>query len=689
MQKVIFIYWAQKFINAPIVVKKCLLSWKLKNPTWEIIELNDDNLSEYINIEEEIPDIQKKNITSDIIRIFLLAKHGGCWCDATTFCNKPLNNWLNKSISTGFFAFDKPGKDRLLSSWFLYSEENNYIIQKWKEKTILYWKNHNKMHHDFWFHYLFGDLYNSDNKFKELWDNTSKISADGPHYIQHQGLLNKLSDKVKNHINEIKTPLYKLSYEYDMKKYNQGSNLSYLFNKVYTSDNGKFAVNNLTLVTDVSSLLTINRMDIIVNLIYCKFYDKKYKSTFARDLYLNQKKSEKGNKLIEHEVNIQNKSVSHKNGEKEWIEQFNGLIDSIKNNTFIWHDNIREVDMISIEKKSSQLVRGAHRVATHYYFNKDIYAAYTNESRHIHNCKIKNYDFIFNEFIELKKNTLVYVLFPKYDNTKNDEFIKKSINNDKYMNLLYSKKIKLTEKGFIYFLIVLYQIHDICGIGNIDFNVIRTKLLKCYDYKDITIYFIEKKCDRQHIVNFKKNIIRKYIDNKNNHYSFHVSDNHEETRNIARFVLNNNNIFFANHNNIDKFNINYPSLNEIKNTNINKKINVNKIIKDIYIKSNDYCIVGSKILALFGIRQNKDIDIISHNLINGNFDSHNKSFLNFLNLEPDEVIYNPINHMYFFNVKCITPHLYLKFKIARFNKTKDNKDKLDIDNLKLLLMKKD
>jgi len=45
--------------------------------------------------------------------------------------------------------------------------------------------------------------------------------------------------------------------------------------------------------------------------------------------------------------------------------------------------------------------------------------------------------------------------------------------------------------------------------------------------------------------------------------------------------------------------------------------------------------------------------------------------------------------MYFFNVKCITPHLYLKFKIARFNKTKDNKDKLDIDNLKLLLMKKD
>ena len=163
MKKVIFIYWAQKFINAPIVVKKCLLSWKLKNPTWEIIELNDDNLSEYINIEEEIPDIQKKDIHkchyADIVRIFLLEKYGGVWCDATTYCNKSLDDWLDKNISTGFFGFDKPREDKLLSSWFLYSEENNYIIQKWKEKTILYWKNHNKMHHYFWFHYLFGDLY--------------------------------------------------------------------------------------------------------------------------------------------------------------------------------------------------------------------------------------------------------------------------------------------------------------------------------------------------------------------------------------------------------------------------------------------------------------------------------------------------------------------------------------------------
>ena len=240
MIKTIFIYWAQKFDNAPDVVKKCLLSWKLNNPTWNIIELNDDNLNEYINIEKEIPDFKNKYITftaySDIIRIFLLEKYGGCWCDATTFCNKPLDNWLDQNIPTGFFGFDKPGEDRLLASWFLYSEKNNYIVKKWKEATIKYWKNNDKMHHYYWFHYLFGeDLYITDNQFKNMWDLTPKISADGPHFLQFNGWVNCIiSDKVKNHIDNKQAPLYKLSYKYDKNdknNYNENCSLNYLLDR--------------------------------------------------------------------------------------------------------------------------------------------------------------------------------------------------------------------------------------------------------------------------------------------------------------------------------------------------------------------------------------------------------------------------------------------------------------------------
>lgn len=237
MIKVIYIYWDQKFINAPDVVKKCLMSWKIHNPDWKIIELDKDNLKEYIDIDLLIPGLNEKVITktsySDIVRLFLLEKYGGCWCDATTYCNKPLNEWLNNSIRNGFFAFDRPkGKydNLILSSWFLYSDKNNYIIKLWREKTIDYWNNNIRKYNYFWCHLLFYELYNTDYIFKELWDNRCRIDTIIPHFIQENGMLNKVSGDVKEHIKNKVSPMYKLTYKFDTKNYNNSSNLAYLLN---------------------------------------------------------------------------------------------------------------------------------------------------------------------------------------------------------------------------------------------------------------------------------------------------------------------------------------------------------------------------------------------------------------------------------------------------------------------------
>lgn len=255
MIKNIFIYWNNDFVNAPLVIKKCLSSWKLHNKKWKIIILNDNNINKYINIEKDIPNIYNKIITrtafSDIIRIFLLEKYGGCWVDATTFCIKPLDEWLINNIKTGFFAYYLK-EDRPLSTWFLYSNKNNYIIKKWKNEVVKYvnkinilgtynihnslniWKKnkYNYLHY-FWFHYLFSDLYNNDIKFKKIWDDTIHIYPNGPRFIQKQGLLKSLSKNVINHIIKKKSPLYKLTYRYDTSKYNKNTNLYYLLNIKY------------------------------------------------------------------------------------------------------------------------------------------------------------------------------------------------------------------------------------------------------------------------------------------------------------------------------------------------------------------------------------------------------------------------------------------------------------------------
>jgi hypothetical protein len=236
MIRTLYIYWDTTFKNSPEIIKKCLLSWKQKNTNWNIIELDDNNINNYINISEYIPNINKKNISktalSDIIRIILLKKYGGLWCDATTFCMTSLDNWLDNYIHEGFFAFNKPGPGRLISSWFIYGNKDNYLIDKWFNCTIDYWNNHDEMHTYFWFHYLFNDLYNNDKTLKKKWDNIKKISADGPHYLQNNGILNKITQNVKNHIDNKQTYLYKLTYKYDFAKYNKNCILAYLFNKL-------------------------------------------------------------------------------------------------------------------------------------------------------------------------------------------------------------------------------------------------------------------------------------------------------------------------------------------------------------------------------------------------------------------------------------------------------------------------
>jgi len=85
-------YWHNGFINSPIIVKECLKSWKYFNSDYEIIELNDDNLIHWININDLI---KNKNIT---IYQYKLANMPTCQRKLNgTFIN---SYYIKKSICT-------------------------------------------------------------------------------------------------------------------------------------------------------------------------------------------------------------------------------------------------------------------------------------------------------------------------------------------------------------------------------------------------------------------------------------------------------------------------------------------------------------------------------------------------------------------------------------------------------------
>jgi hypothetical protein len=228
--KSIYILWLQGIDQAPLLVKRCVHSWRHYNPDWKVVLLDQSLLMDYLSYNEMSFLERKSNVSrahyADIVRVMLLERYGGVWADATTFCNRPLNEWLPQTLThhDAFFAFERPGPDRMLSNWFLYAKAGGYIIRLWKRATIQYYVSHASAHTYFIQHYLFADLYESDIKFRTYWNSVKKMEANnyGPHYLLQRGYFTIADETMKRDILSKETPLYKLSWQNitDMKQSN-------------------------------------------------------------------------------------------------------------------------------------------------------------------------------------------------------------------------------------------------------------------------------------------------------------------------------------------------------------------------------------------------------------------------------------------------------------------------------------
>ena len=144
--KKIWIYWHQGWAQAPNLVKRCKDSWIRLNPDYEVHALDQNSLFEFINFPQGI-DIERNDLTiqnvSELARLALLEKHGGVWVDATIMCARPLNEWLEEYYDSQFFAFRNPGKDRLMSTWFIAAEPGSLILQRMYDGFSNFFANNN------------------------------------------------------------------------------------------------------------------------------------------------------------------------------------------------------------------------------------------------------------------------------------------------------------------------------------------------------------------------------------------------------------------------------------------------------------------------------------------------------------------------------------------------------------------
>ena len=241
-EKTIWMFWLQGWENATELSKICLQSWIDLNPEWTVVPLSQDNIGDYLDLDEITDDFYAKkpiSCTVDIINMNLLKNYGGIWIDSTVLCLKPLDDWLDDCMTSGVFAFkfdplppmDKAAnKTRLLSTWFLAANKGNYIIDTWCREYNQYWSGRSEPTHYFDFHYLFYDLYHEDKKFRKVFDAVPAKNAEHMHYLSYvidRPLTEELAERV-------------LAGEFEMTKYqNVYPEKSYegeeVVNKLYTA----------------------------------------------------------------------------------------------------------------------------------------------------------------------------------------------------------------------------------------------------------------------------------------------------------------------------------------------------------------------------------------------------------------------------------------------------------------------
>lgn len=254
MIKKIYFFWYQGIHEAPLLVHKCLDSWKFYNSNWEIIILDSQNYNMYCNFSNTtLKEFEKYKLISinhfsDILRLAILKINGGLWVDATCFCNDPLDKWLIFFDPPELFIFrNLTSLGNMISSWFIYSGKNNYTITKWYEEIINIYENKlEEFAQKYFIQYdIFDNLYKKDIIFKMNWDKIKDIYNQNDHmmyfdlykkgnlYIENNGFLEPITEEIKKIIINKEKFLFKLSYKCDFdNKYNNDTILAFLFDSI-------------------------------------------------------------------------------------------------------------------------------------------------------------------------------------------------------------------------------------------------------------------------------------------------------------------------------------------------------------------------------------------------------------------------------------------------------------------------
>lgn len=146
-EKIIWVCWLQGVENAPKLVQVCVDSIKRNSGEYKVVELTEENISQYITLPDYIWDkyhagIISRTHFSDVLRFALLTEKGGIWIDATTLLTGELPSYVT---NTPLFVYHSDEKgSSLLSVNFISSYKHHPLVEDTYHMILAYWQAENR-----------------------------------------------------------------------------------------------------------------------------------------------------------------------------------------------------------------------------------------------------------------------------------------------------------------------------------------------------------------------------------------------------------------------------------------------------------------------------------------------------------------------------------------------------------------
>ena len=414
---------------------------------------------------------------------------------------------------------------------------------------------------------------------------------------------------------------------------------------------------------DPIDLVTHDRFDVMAKYIYAKYFLNQYETNWHIDLYKNH---------LKNWIKFYN-TEPLKIGFQDFTSSFDTLLLSIQKHKFKGSSPV-PINNLGLA------CDGSHRTGTCLALNIPVKVKVVSGNSspgmtagvfrdHFH-LEEKYLDHMAFEYAKLKKNTFIACLFPIAHGfqEKTERILKK------YGNIVHHKDIELTKSGTLEFIRAV-NIGQ-CGKESHfdDFKQSGAKAKLCFPPKQNNNYLVRVylyECNSKKDVIEAKKEIREYC-NKGDE-AIYINDTHAQTKIIAATLFNRNSIDFINKKKLNVYEKFDFLINKLKN-----------FIDENELDSESLCVDTGSVLAVYGLRDCNDMDIIHRGPLPSSFknyeiDSHNPH-LHHHSVGLDEILYNPECHFYYEGIKFVAVDLVKKMKMDRGSE-KDFRDIKLIDSL--------